>query len=418
MKVLLLSAVVIFFVTEMQAQFKVDSQLRDRFELRDGYKKLAAIRSNPTALVSQRTRISFCYEIENLKIKVTPQDVRIWGDDMNVTLGGNNGNEASLDLFEGYFELKLSPWAWVSVGRQQLVYDNQSLLSNANWNQNGIATDAVVFKFNPKGWILHLAGSWNTQTENNNHYPSSRYKTLNFLWINRKVNDNLSLSFLHVASGVMETDTTSNINFRQTSGVFGAFKRERFDFWADAYYQFGKNQTGGKVGACMIDAEVSYNLNQLTLGVGYGYQSGNNKVGADIKTDNNFDYLYRSRHTYHGGMDYFSNFDTHTKRAGLVNSYFFFNYKASKSISIRNTGHYFQLAQTNPSTSADKNLGFENDLVLCFKFSDWGTLESGYAFFLPTESLKTIQGVPNHKFSQFFYLQLTLTPTLFKQEVQ
>jgi hypothetical protein len=72
------------------------------------------------------------------------------------------------------------------------------------------------------------------------------------------------------------------------------------------------------------------------------------------------------------------------------------------------------LAQTNPTTPTDKNLGYENDLVLKYKFSDWGAIESGYSFFLPNNSLKTIQAVPDAKFSQFFYLQLTVTPTLFK----
>lgn len=107
---------------------------------------------------------------------------------------------------------------------------------------------------------------------------------------------------------------------------------------------------------------------------------------------------------------------SHTKQGGLADYYFYLDYKISKSLSIRNIGHYFQLAQANLTTPGDKNLGYENDLVLKYKFSDWGALESGYMFFLPTESLKTIQGVANEKYSQFFYLQLTLTPILFKQE--
>jgi hypothetical protein len=76
------------------------------------------------------------------------------------------------------------------------------------------------------------------------------------------------------------------------------------------------------------------------------------------------------------------------------------------------------LAKTNSTTPADKNLGYENDLILKYRFNEWAALEGGYLFFLPTESLKTIQGVTDDKFSQFLYLQLTLTPKLFEQQSQ
>jgi len=78
-------------------------------------------------------------------------------------------------------------------------------------------------------------------------------------------------------------------------------------------------------------------------------------------------------------------------------------------------GHFFSLAQTNAVTPDPKYLGFENDLVVKYNFSEWGVMESGYSFFLPTEVLKTIQNVQDNKFSQFFYLQLVITSNLFKQ---
>ena len=70
---------------------------------------------------------------------------------------------------------------------------------------------------------------------------------------------------------------------------------------------------------------------------------------------------------------------------------------------------------TIPGTPDDKTLGFENDLILKYRFSEWGNLESGYIFFNPTETLKEIQQTNSDNFNQFFYIQLTLTPNLFKQ---
>ncbi|MBA7580439.1 hypothetical protein ES708_22330 [subsurface metagenome] len=115
-------------------------------------------------------------------------------------------------------------------------------------------------------------------------------------------------------------------------------------------------------------------------------------------------------------MDYFRDFAKHTKEGGLADFYTYLKYEFSKTISLTNIGHYFLLAQTNALTPNDKYLGYENELMLNYKFNDWGTIKSGYVFYLPTESFKTLQGVSNDKFSQFFYLELTLKPTLFKQK--
>lgn len=412
-------SVFLILTTNLQAQFKVDAELRNRSEIRNGYAKLASEGETPAFLVTQRTRLSFSYESENLKLKFTPQDVRIWGDDSNFTLSGNNGNNASLDLFEGFADFKVSKKAWMAVGRQQLVYDNQSILSNANWNQNGISSDAVLLKLKLSEWNIHLAGSWNTvqQASSDNFYPTDRYKSIDFLWINRQFNDNLKLSFIHVASGRTQTDTTNNINFRQTTGIYSSFKKGDFLIWGDTYYQYGKSQPGKKVSAMLLDIEGSYKFNKITPGAGFSYISGNSQTGSNLTTDHLYDPIYRSRHTFNGFIDYYCTYPKQTANGGLLNIYGFIDLAPSKKVSIRNNFHFFQLAETNAGSPTDKNLGIENDLVTKFKFSGWGTLEGGYLFYLPSETLKSIQNVPNGKFSQFFYLQLTILPTLFNQKI-
>ncbi len=413
--ILLMQAV---FITNIYAQFKIDAELRNRSEIRNGYIKLAGEGETPAFLISQRTRLIFSYESENLKIKFTPQDVRIWGDDNNFTLSGNNGSNASLDLFEGFADFKIGKKVWLAVGKQQLVYDNQSILSNANWNQNGISSDAVLLKLKLSKWNIHLAGSWNTaqQAASDNFYPTDRYKSINFLWINRQFNDNLKLSFIHVAAGRTQTDTTNNINFRQTTGIYSSFKKGDFSLWGNIYYQYGKSQPGKKVSAMLFDIEGSIKLNKITPGAGFSYISGNSNSGASLTTDHLYDPIYRSRHIFNGFMDYYASYPIQTANGGLLNIYGFVDLALAKKVSIRNNFHFFQLAEINAGTPADKNLGVENDLVARFKFSGWGNLEGGYLFYLPSETLKTIQKTPNGKFSQFFYLQLSILPTLFNQK--
>jgi len=158
---------ILFFIkiSHLQAQFKVDAQFRTRVEMRDGYQRLAIPGKLPAVFISQRTRLTFSYTSEKLKLKFTPQDVRVWGDEGIATSTGVFGDTASLDLFEGFSEIRIGNLGWISVGRQQLKYDNYRLFGIRNWNQMGFSYDAIVLKFNFYDWNLHFGGSWNTLIE-------------------------------------------------------------------------------------------------------------------------------------------------------------------------------------------------------------------------------------------------------------
>ncbi len=415
LKRLLLLIISLHVPALLSAQLRIESQLRNRFEWRDGYQKLAAARSTPAVLISQRTRLTLCYETEFLNIKIASQDVRLWGDDPNISSTGT-GDNATLGLFEGYAEIRLGRSVWFSAGRQQLVYDKEWIFSTRNWNQNGIAYDAAVLKMKLSDWNFHLGSTWNTLNErgSDNFYPANRIKSIHYLWLNNKIVPSFNFSLLHVASGVTKSDDENKLYFRQTSGVFAEFKKGDFSVWSNLYYQYGKNQTGKNVNAFLADYDASYRLGTSIIGNGLSILSGNNQVGTAQTNDRLFDMLYGVRHRYFGNLDYFRTFSSHTLQGGLANFYLYIDIDVTKKWNIRNTCHYFRLDQVNPLTPANKNLGFENDLIVKYKFNSWGTLESGFLFMLPTESLKTIQNVPDAKFSNFTYFQLTILPTLYK----
>lgn len=414
-KFLLALCCIICLQSQTRAQTTIDAQLRSRFELRDGYKKLAAEEATPTGIVSQRARISFSYKTDKLTLKLTPQDVRIWGGDAMWSSSGVATNN-SIGLFEGYAEIKPGENFSIRAGRQAFKYDSQRMLAARNWNQNGLSHDALLLKLQLKNWNLHIAGTWNniSDLKSNNFYPSNRIKTHDFAWLNRKFNDNFTLSFLHLAAGITETDTTNTLNFRHTTGIYAKYTKNKLSAWGNAYYQYGKNTSGKAVSAFIIDLDACYKAGNFTPGIGMSYLSGNSKTGSAQTTDHLFDVHYGARHSKFGAIDYFSSFASQTQQGGLAHYYFYLDYKISEKTKINNKAQYFQLAQTNPLTPDNKNLGFENDLVIEYQFSEWGNFESGYCFFIPTESLKTLQNIPDNKFSQFVYIQLTITPTLLK----
>jgi len=68
----------------LQAQFKLSAELRPRVEIRHGYKTLANPSSEAAAFVSQRSRLNFEYSRKKYEIKLSLQDVRVWGDEWMV----------------------------------------------------------------------------------------------------------------------------------------------------------------------------------------------------------------------------------------------------------------------------------------------------------------------------------------------
>jgi hypothetical protein len=417
-KTTLVVILLVFFVIQSFGQFQLDAEFRPRFELRNGYKKLQSKGEIPSLIISQRTRLSFVYENKNVKLTITPQDVRVWGDEKLTSSTGVYGDAASLDLHEAYAEIMLGQKTKISIGRQELAYDNERLLSKRNWNQHGLSYDAVVLKHRFKGLDLHAAASWNSQTEtlSNNYFNPSHIKSLNFLWINKTFKNKQKLSFLHIASGQTDSLNSNRLFFKQSSGLYTSYKGKRIAYRANIYYQYGKNNENQKISAFLGDIDASYNMKKASLGLGVSYLSGNKNLNSN--TYQLFDVLYGARHKYFGHMDYFSNIPSSTKEGGLFNPYAYLGFTLSEKIKIKNSLHYFQLAQTNQNTPENKPLGFENEIEFSYAFSEWGSVKVAYLFFLPTENLKTMQGINNEGFNQFAFVEISLKPNLFSSKTE
>jgi hypothetical protein len=401
----------------LSAQFSVDAQLRTRGEGRQGYQSLSQEEDTMSFHISQRTRLSFEYKTDDLKISIAPQDVRIWGDSQLNNRWADNGNYASIDLFEGYAEFRIKDNLWSSIGRQSVKYDNNSIIANRNWNQNGAAIDALILKYKTDSTNIHLATTWNNidATTVNNYYPSNRIKNLNYLWFNQLNGKGFQYSVIHISAGITELYNSNKILYRHTSGLYAKYTTDSIKVEGNIYYQYGKSADTINVSAFLTDLNLSYKINKLTPGIGLSYLSGNSKTGAEKTTENLFDGLFRARHAYFGNIDYFgNNYASATNDGGLANYFGYLDYKISSKLSARNTFHYFMLAQSNNNTSTDKNLGFENDFILKYKHSNFVNLELGYLFFVPTQNLEQIQRKENSDFSHFVYVQLTINPSLFK----
>src|SRR5680860_1115098 len=115
----LLVAVVLFYTPLLaNAQFRVDGLFRPRTEFRDGYRLMRGSNTDPAFFISQRARLNINYKTDLYKLKLSAQDVRVWG---GVAQLQDNSN---VNIHEAWADVKLTNSLDVKLGRQELIYGN------------------------------------------------------------------------------------------------------------------------------------------------------------------------------------------------------------------------------------------------------------------------------------------------------
>lgn len=114
----------------------VDLQIRARSEWRDGYKLAVAPGTEPNLLTVQRSRLTFHGSWNRFDYRFGAQDVR--------TFGGPSGQtQGTIGVSEAW-------WAWnatngmrVTVGRQDIKFDDERVVGAVNWSNPGRFLDGV-----------------------------------------------------------------------------------------------------------------------------------------------------------------------------------------------------------------------------------------------------------------------------------
>jgi hypothetical protein len=439
---ILLLAVSGSFSLFSSAQLTLSGQLRTRTELRDGQGSLLSKGAKPALFTSQRTRLSLGYSMYRLKFEVTAQDVRVWGQDVSTINRTTAQDLNGLMLHEAWAEIQLTDTALknkilsLKIGRQELVYDDQRLLGNLDWLQQGRRHDAALLKYETKNVMLHVGGAFNQNKENASgtvynstpagNYPATTnggtmYKNLEFFYAARKLKKgNVSFLFLTDQFSRYHNDTVTSLKVfekdiwsRATTGFYFINSFNKLTANASAYYQFGKTALGQKLSAELLSASVFYSLSKkITTGIGADYYSG----GSNGTTTHVFDPLYGTPHKFAGLMDYYYAANSFGKN-GLVDYYLKSKYKASDKFILSLDAHQFNSAESVPNYSS-KNLGQEIDLVGNYTLTKQIGFEAGYSHYFVTSLLTSpsVKNVANAKSSaNWAYLMINIKPDfLFK----
>jgi hypothetical protein len=245
----------------------------------------------------------------------------------------------------------------VRVGRQELAYDDQRLLGNLDWLQQGRRHDAIVFKLQHKGWQADLGAAFNQNTDafnyNGTYYtpanlpayvkdsrgnltptpaglvpltnaagvsarngapflsaaPSTNgmnqdYKSMQFLYVAKKINRTRISGLLFADEfGKYITDSVKNIAGTDTGYIYGR--------------RFNQNGVNARVtGGVLVTSQLG-RRKDWTLNAGFYYQSGKDKDGLNLSAYTStlsLTYICRS-FSYTAGWDYVSGNDAFSSSA-------------------------------------------------------------------------------------------------------
>ena len=363
--------------SEKKSKFTLSGEIRPRMEYRTGTKSLPIGKfSSPSLFTSQRTRLNAGYEGDRMRFKISLQDVRIWGNQVQIVAN----EEKAVSVHEAWGELVFSP-AWsLRLGRQELSYDNQRILGGLNWAQQARSHDLALVKFVGGKLTADLGIAYNEDGKaGNNYYTTGSYKSMQFLHLGLKPMDGLAVSLLFLNNGVakpVQGNKAQDINFSQTVGPYISFRKDALMIEGNFYYQLGKNSSGKDLNALNFLFNAGYTVNKITIGAGYEYLSG---TAWDEKEDKTFKPFYGTNHKFNGFMDLF--YVGKPNPRGLHD----ISVKVGAKISNKFNGaviyHNFMSAAESYDGQKTKDLGNEIDIVLSYSFSPSVKINAGYSQF-------------------------------------
>ena len=406
----LLSILMVLFQTwNVYGQLNISGEIRPRFEIRDGYKFLPGENEKSAAFVAQRNRLGINFLNNNISSSLSIQNILVWGSEPLKT------NLSSFGLHEAWIKLRIADSLFIKSGRQELIYDNQRLLSNNNWVNSGQKHDIVLFQLLRKTWLLDAGLAFNQESERisgTEYNLAGNYKYMNFVFFSGKLGESGDISLLSINDGFQSTTMDNQTNFRFTYGGSYRFRMDQFEFYAAGYLQNGKNPEGLSINAWYGHMKGGFSINsELRVEGGFEVFSGKDYTFPGDNQIRTFEIAYGAGHKFNGSMDYFTN-PGHTKGAGLVNPYLSIIWKQDRLNQLRTDLHLFGL-QNNyvfQDEAISKYLGTEVDVSFTRAIASELSASFGYSIMLAGKSMEIIKGGNSDRPAHWGFLMLTYKP--------
>jgi len=394
-------------------EFDASLQLRPRYEYRNGFKTLMPDEVDAASFVSQRSRLNLNYAQEKLKAKLTFQNIRTWGDVATTTTSDKNG----IAVFEAWAQYNFdSNWS-ARIGRQVISYDNQRILGEIDWAQQGQSHDAAVISFQKNSDKLDLGFALNANAENlvapTTPYTTN-YKSMQYAWYHTQFSElNISLLLLNTGYEYAKTITDLKVDYKQTFGTYLSYKEKNWDTNLGLYMQRGKS-SGTDVNAFYAAANVGYAVtSKFKAALGYEFLSG--KDQNDISTDfKSFTPLFGTNHGFNGFMDYFY-VGNHQNSVGLSDAYLKLTYAQNKW-QFALIPHVFSAPNTvldASSTKMESYLGTEVDFTTSYALQKDIVASAGYSQMFGSSTLERLKGGNADNTNNWVWVMVNINPRLF-----
>lgn len=394
-------------------EFDANLQIRPRYEYRNGFKSLIKDTEDATSFVSHRSRLSLNFKQEKLKAKLSLQNVRTWGDVATTATADKNG----IAVFEAWAQYDFDANWSARLGRQVISYDNQRIMGEIDWLQQGQSHDAAVITFHPKNHQLDLGFALNANAENlvapTTAYTTN-YKSMQYAWYHTQFSKlNMSLLFLNTGYEYAKTVTELKVDYKQTFGTYLSYKEKKWDTNLGLYGQSGKSN-GNDLKAWHAGANLGYAITEkFKAGLGYEYLSGKDQddTSSDFKS---FTPLFGTNHAFNGHMDYFY-VGNHLNSVGLSDAYLKLNYTQNKwQFSLM--PHLFSAPNTVLDASnnkMDSYLGTEIDFTGSYALQKDITITGGYSQMFGSSTLERLKGGDAGKTNNWAWLMVSFSPRIF-----
>ena len=409
------------------AQLTLGTQVRPRAEFRNGFKTLSSEDRSPAFFIEQRARLFADYNVEKFRVRISFQDVRIWGSTSQIYKTDPN---VVTNVYEAWGLYRFSSTWSLKVGRMAWDYDNARFLGDLRWAAQSRSHDGLVVSYQSEEskWKVDIGGAFNqvgfepailTETF---YSGVNNYKTNQFLYVNRKL-DNARFSLL-VHNDGRQVQADSTLAMRQTYGLIGSGTIGDLGLGGELYYQGGKNANDVDVNAFLISAYFKLNTSLTPVTLGFDYLSG---TSINDSKDKSFNPLYGTNHKFYGYMDYFYVGNAHGQEgniAGLLDVHLKTKFKTGERSSLVVNTHVFQSAADlyNPvitSQSESKYLGTEVDLVYTLKMEEYVKLNIGYSQMFAGSSMEFVKAAPGDSgaFNNWIWMMIDFNPSVILKEL-
>jgi len=407
----------IFLVLNVNAQLKIDAEVRPRFEYRHGFKTLFPNDTDPAAFVSQRTRLNAGYKKDKLIFYLSMQDVRVWGDVPQLNTSDKNG----FSVHQAWAQLLFDPNLSLKVGRQELIYDDHRLFGNVGWAQQARSHDAALIKFQKEKFKFDLGFAFNQDGQALSGTiltTPGTYKSIQYAWLHKDW-ENFSGSFLFLNNGLQFIDEKEADNnetrYSQTLGSHLKFNKEKVGLIGNLYYQFGKDKANNDLSAYLLGLEANYMFSQkVKTGLGVELQSGNDNGAPTDEKNDAFTPFYGTNHKFNGFMDYFY-VGNHLNNVGLLDLYVKAILKVNPKSNFITFVHNFSAAADLPDEGS-KQLGTELDFVYSYSFDKNINIMAGYSHLFASNGMEILKNNFDDNVNNWGWIMITIKPTLFKSD--